>query len=134
MSDFLLLRHLYVYLRLFFICLCAFYEVLCLKLYAFCANKSIEDEESFYLAIYAFYVHKDVYEESLFLCFLCLWDLFSKGIKLPHYHHLLYYFNTICTVKYCTKTCHFEILISFSLPQSIFSPASCSIAVFNCPT
>ena len=45
--------------------------------------------------------------------------------------------STISTVKYCTKTLHFQILISFCiccyLLQSIFSPAFWSSAVFDCP-
>ena len=45
--------------------------------------------------------------------------------------------STIGTVKCCTKTWHFQILIYFSLRyyrlQSIFSAASFSTAVFNYP-
>ena len=47
--------------------------------------------------------------------------------------------STIWIVKYCTKTRHFQILVSFIfslcyyLLQSTFSPASCSTAVFKKP-
>ena len=30
-----------------------------------------------------------------FLCFLCLWGFFVKGMKLLQYHHLLYYYNIL---------------------------------------
>ena len=45
--------------------------------------------------------------------------------------------GTILTVKYCAKTSHFYILISFwlccYLLRSIFLPGSYSTAAFNCP-
>ena len=39
-----------------------------------------------------------------FLCFLCLWDFFLKGIKLPQYHHLLYYWDIITKYFYRHNT------------------------------
>ena len=92
----------------------------------------------------------------LFFIVFCLLNIFWKPFFLSHYPKFQAFFaiifnilgktvirlaffsvTTIWTVKYCTKTWHFQIFISFSLSyylfQSIFTPDFCSTVVFNCP-
>ena len=87
-------KTVFVFIRL--CAFCAFYKVICLTLYAFCAFVCIKTSKMknvICLTLYAFCAHKSIYDESHFLWFLCLWDLFLKDIKLPQYHQLLYFCN-----------------------------------------
>ena len=51
-----------------------------------------------YLTLYTFCVDKNIHEESRFLYFLCLWDLFLKGIKLPN--TMIYYTTNIIIIHF----------------------------------
>ena len=102
---------------LFAYALYAFYEVVCLRFMFFMRIITSKIKKVVYLTFYVFCGHKNIYEESRFLCFLCLWDLFLKAVKLPQYHHLLYYYIIII---HCNHHNPF-LLLQYSSFTTIYS-------------